>query len=83
MATNTIEAREKLEHLIFQLKKIRYNPDLFKIVKNIENMITELSKKEVDARRTKNKSHCEKILTEINQSLDYLEKLIIMAYILN
>jgi hypothetical protein len=83
MVTNTIEAREKLENLILQLKKIRYNPDLFKIVKNIENMITELSKKEVDARRTKNNSHCEKILTELNQSLDYLEKLIIMAYILN
>jgi SNF2 family DNA or RNA helicase len=83
MVTNTIEAREKLENLILQLKKIRYNPDLFKIVKNIENMITELSKKEVDARRTKNKSHCEKNLTELNQSLDYLEKLIIMAYILN
>jgi hypothetical protein len=83
MVTNSIEARKKLEDLILQLKKIRYNPDLFKIVKNIENMITELSKKEVDARRTKSKSHCEKILTELNQSLDYLEKLIIMAYILN
>ena len=83
MVSNTLEARKKLEDLILQIKKIRYNPDLFKMVKNIENMITELSKKEVDARRTKSKSHCEKILTELNQSLDYLEKLIIVAYIVN
>jgi hypothetical protein len=46
-------------------------------------MITELNKQEVIARRTKNKSHCKKILTELNQSINYLEKLIIMAYILN
>jgi vacuolar-type H+-ATPase subunit E/Vma4 len=83
MVTDTNTAIQKLNELSDQLKKIRYNPDLQKIKKNIESMITELNKQEVIARRTKNKSHCEKILTELNQSLDYLEKLIIMAYILN
>lgn len=83
MVTDTITAIKKLDDLSIQLKNIRYNPDLHKIKKNIESMITELSKQEVIARRTKKSNHCQKILEEINQSVDYLEKLILVATIVN
>lgn len=83
MVTDTTTAIKKLDDLSIQLKNIRYNPDLHKIKKNIESMITELSKQEVIARRTKKSNHCQKILEEINQSVDYLEKLILVATIIN
>lgn len=83
MVTDTTTAIKKLDDLSIQLKNIRYNPDLHKIKKNIESMITELSKQEVVARRTKKSNHCQKILEEINQSVDYLEKLILVATIVN
>lgn len=83
MVTDTITAIKKLDDLSIQLKNIRYTPDLHKIKKNIESMITELSKQEVIARRTKKANHCQKILKEINQSVDYLEKLILVATIVN
>lgn len=83
MVTDTTTAIKKLDDLSIQLKNIRYNPDLHKIKKNIESMITELSKQEVIARRTKKSNHCQKILEEINQSVDYLEKLILVATIVN
>jgi hypothetical protein len=57
-----------------------YNPDLNKMLKNIDSMVTELSKLEVHARRigqatslTKNK------VEDINKAIKHLDQLTLMA----
>lgn len=62
-----------------QLKQVRYNPDLHKIYKNIENMVTEISKLEVTCRQRKNYSALEEPIARFNESVDRLEKLILIA----
>lgn len=62
-----------------QLGTIAYNPDLRKMHKNIDNMITELSKLEVSFRRSQKYSMLDDKVAEINKAIDHLEKLILMA----
>lgn len=59
-----------------------YNPDLRKLLKNIDGMIDTLSRLEVEARRTKNLTRCGEQLQKINSAVDTLEKWIIMAELL-
>lgn len=66
-----------------QLNNIGYNPDLKKFYSNIENMVSELSKKEVKYKMSKNYLHLEKDIQEINQSIDHLKKLIIIANLIS
>ena len=66
-----------------QLKQIHYNPKLYKILGNIENMVNDLSKLAVDARRTRNSKILLDKLEEINQAIDQLEKLIFYAYLID
>ena len=61
------------------LSSIGYNPDLKKMFRNIEGMVTELSKLEVDARRTHSTKYLTPVIDKINQAVDHLEKLILMA----
>ena len=61
------------------LDSIGYNPDLKRMFNNIGNMVTELSKLEVTARRTHRYSIHYIEVTKINNAIDYLEKLILMA----
>jgi len=61
------------------LRQIGYNADFEKFVRNIDTMVSELSKIEVVARRTRGSVlHTEK-LEEINAAIDRIEKLILMA----
>jgi hypothetical protein len=83
MVNNTEEAIEKIEELKGHLKSLRYNPDLVKMLNNLEKMKTELSKKEVLARQTKKVSIIETPLKNINESIDNFEKLLIIAKLLN
>lgn len=62
-----------------ELKDIGYNSDFDKLIKNIDNMVSELSKIEVVARRTKNTVLYTEKLEAINYAIDRLFKLIIMA----
>lgn len=70
------------EELKQQLLKLDYNPDLFKMHKNIGNMITELSKLEVEARRTRSNNAVNEKLKQINRAIIELEKWIVMALLL-
>jgi hypothetical protein len=56
-----------------------YNPDLQRMLNNITNMVTELSKAEVEARRKRMHSTIATKLEKINQAIDHLEKLLVMA----
>lgn len=62
-----------------QLDNLPYNSDLYKMLKNIEKMVDELSKVEVEARRIRNTSYIIDRINDINKSIDHLEKLILMA----
>lgn len=70
---------EVQDNLRTQLNKIPYNSDLHKILKNIEKMVDDLSKLEVQARRIRNTSYLTDRINEINKTIDHLEKLILMA----
>ena len=49
------------------------------MLKNIDTMITELSKIEVEARRTKRDTVVKAQLDKINEAVDTVEKWVIMA----
>jgi hypothetical protein len=65
-----------------QLSKIDYNPDLKRMFRNIEKMVTELSKLEVSFRRSGKYSILEDKVIEINTTINHLEKLILMAQLM-
>jgi len=83
----------KIEHAIdFQdvsaqlrndLRNIPYNKDLRRLYQNIESMVTQLSKLEVEARRMTKSYACETKVSEINKAIDHLEKLILMAKLMS
>jgi hypothetical protein len=82
MITNSLEwdlYRIKLKDKILDLP---YNPDLRKLLRNIDGMIDALSRLEVEARRTKNSTRCDEQLQKINGAVDTLEKWIMMAELL-
>jgi hypothetical protein len=62
-----------------QMLGIGYNPDLQRMLNNITNMVSELSKLEVDARRTRVEHYAKEKVNEINKSIDHLEKLLLIA----
>lgn len=64
---------------IRQLNQLNYNPDLHKMLKNIQHMVDELSKIEVTARRIHKTSLTDEKVYEINKAIDHLEKLILIA----
>jgi hypothetical protein len=66
-----------------QLRSLSYNPDLKKMVDNIENMVTELSRSEVIARQTRRTYHLEGQIEKINKSINHLEKLILIAQVMD
>jgi hypothetical protein len=65
-----------------QLRKLGYNPDLQKMLNNITDMVVNLSKVEVDARRSKSDWSANEHLLKINQAIDHLEKLLLMAMLM-
>jgi len=64
------------------LDRIGYNPDLRKMFNNIQLMITELSKLEVNGRRIKSTDFTQNQVEKINKAIDHLEKLILMGLLM-
>ena len=74
------EVRNKLRTA---LSKISYNHDLYKMLSNIDNMITELSKAEVTARQRKNDAVVTTKIKSINESILYIEKMLLYFALAN
>lgn len=74
-----LEGREVCDQIRKDLAKLRYNPDLAKMLRNIESMVTEVSKLEVVCRRAHNRGVLETPLKNLNASIDHLQKLILVA----
>jgi hypothetical protein len=66
-----------------ELKNVSHNPDLKKMLQNIEDMVTELSRSEVIARQTKRTSMLTSQIEKINKSINHLKKLILIAQIMD
>ena len=66
-------------NLSSQMNGIGYNTDLHRMHKNIDKMVTELSKLEVNLRRTGKFEMLNDRVTEINNAINHLEKLVLMA----
>jgi hypothetical protein len=66
-----------------QLSNIDYNPDLKRMLKNIEKMVSELSKLEVTIRRSGKYSILDDKVLQINNSINHLEKLILIAKLMS
>ena len=66
-------------NLSSQMNGIGYNPDLHRMHKNIDKMVTELSKLEVNLRRTGKFEMLNDRVVEINNAINHLEKLVLMA----
>jgi len=64
------------------LNSLGYNPDLKKMFNNIQLMVTELSKLEVDGRRIRAKDYTQNQVEKINKAIDHLEKLILMGLLM-
>ena len=62
-----------------QLNKLPYNPDLRKFIHNIDIMVTDLSKLEVESRRIHKPEYTKEKVEAINQAINHLEKLILIA----
>ena len=65
-----------------QMSPIGYNPDLQKLFWNIDKMVTELSKLEVTFRRSQKYSVLDDKVLQINNAIDHLEKLILIAQLM-
>jgi pterin-4a-carbinolamine dehydratase len=65
------------------LAQVSHNPDLKQVYKNIEVMVSELSKNEVIARQTKRDSMLASQVDNINKSINHLEKLILIAHVMD
>ena len=75
---SSLEWNSVLTELRRQIGELPYNSDLWKMLSNIDDMVDDLSRNEVEARR-KRSSKTEKQLQEINEAIDRLEKLLLMA----
>jgi len=64
------------------LDRVGYNPDLKKMFNNIQLMVTELSKLEVNGRRLRTINYTQSQVEKINKAIDHLEKLILMGLLM-
>ena len=71
------------KQLADNLHKLSYNPDLYKMLNNIDDMVQELSRKEVDARRIRKPEYTKEQVDKINKAIDQFEKLLIIASLMN
>ena len=62
-----------------QIQVLPYDRSVRQMIKNISTMVSELSRLEVDKRRTKVSYYTDSKLAEVNNSIDRLEKLILIA----
>lgn len=80
---NSLDWVEVGGELTKQLHKLPYNLDLRKMIRNIDSMIIELSKLEVEARRLHKPKHTKEKVDTINKAIDHLEKLMLIAQLMS
>ena len=69
--------------LLAQHNALPYNPDLYKLYRNIVHMVGDLSRLEVDARRLNAPYITAEKIAEINSAIDRFEKLLLLAKLMS
>lgn len=62
------------QSLLAHCKQVGYNADLRKMLRNLEKMITELNRAEVDARRLNNPKYLQPQIDKINTAIEQFEQ---------
>jgi hypothetical protein len=71
----------KINEVAKNLKKLSYNSDLHKLLSNIYDMNMTYEKLLVKARQTHKYDEAIEYSTELEKTIDYLEKMIIIAHL--
>ena len=66
-----------------QIEQLAYNPDLRKMLNNISNMVSELSSAEVETRRINKPEYNKEMVENINNAINHLEKLLLIAKLMS
>lgn len=74
-----VEAQKIVDELFRRLRELNYNPDLKKMMKNLEHLVTELSKAEVTARTNRAPGLADKPREELTRAIDYADKMLLLA----
>ena len=75
-ATDWGNVKDELRSVV---RGIGYNPDLNRMLKNIDSMVAELSKLEVEARRTRKTTYIQSEINKINDAITTIEKWLMIA----
>jgi len=79
MITNSLEWEEKRAEYRKQIQSLPYNREIRTMLQNIDNMVRELSKAEVVARRTHVKLETLSELEQVNTAIKTLEQWLMMG----
>lgn len=79
---NSLEWQSARSELTSNINKLPYDASIRKMLIYIDGLVVELSKLEVEARRTKVKHYTDAQLVKINASIDQVEKIIMLAILM-
>jgi hypothetical protein len=73
-----VEARNIVDELTKQSRKLNYNPHYKLLINNLNKMVNDLSTAEVRARQSKRPSLTDLPKQKLAQAIDYFEKLLLV-----
>lgn len=76
---NSLEWDPIRQELKQQILKLPYDTSIRQMLKNIDGMVADLSKTEVEARRTKVSYYRDEKLSKVNEAIESLDKIIIIG----
>jgi len=82
MINTSLEWDARRTQLEEQMQRLDYNSDLKKMLRGIDSMVVELSKVEVDARRTKSNTKVNEQVARVNSAINSVEQWIMMAILM-
>ena len=74
-----VDAQKLIHALRIRLKELHYNPDLKKMVENLDVLVTELSKAEVIARTNRAPGIAQKPKEELAKAIHYADNMLLLA----
>lgn len=83
MITNSLQWEPKRIELKTQIQNLPYNAELRTMLRNIDKLVENLSKAEVEARRSHRDFAKLDELKQVNESISILEKWIIMGSLIS
>lgn len=76
---NAVEAQKIVDGMSNRLKELNYNPDLKKMIRNLNHLVTEFSKAEVVARTNRAPGIAQKHKEELSTAIEYADKMLLLA----